>query len=425
MPSIYPVCSHCLRLNLTCKREEPRTVQRRSPSPVATDKPQFTHGSEQIRSGVMQLCQPLDLSPSEFGTGDSMDLVASRRAMLRYYTANLAFLLTTNLENNCFLSAVGVVPSWTCARPAPRVHEAQRIIHRNESCYYDGSLLFGIYIRGNNSWYPHLTGAAAALTHQPNKSTIDTTHTILGTFEGRWLLRNFAYHDIMMSVSMDCRPLLKGFYWSSDDDSLADPYFGFGSRLLFHVSETSVLNADFAERQDVATESGLPKVIGDLFLKACSIEDQLQDWTYPSDREDSPLALLGEAYRNAALIHLYRTLRRHVSRESEAVAEKLNKCVEAICQIVSRVSEGCLIECTLLFPLFMAGGEAQEASHIKAVRQKMVEMIRWRRFRNVETCLDVLDEVWRRRADGSRRVDDDRVDWLDVVKHRDWKLSIS
>jgi hypothetical protein len=73
----------------------------------------------------------------------------------------------------------------------------------------------------------------------------------------------------------------------------------------------------------------------------------------------------------------------------------------------------------------MAGGEAHETSEIEIIREKLGEMIKWRKFRNVEACLDVLDEVWRRRMDGSRREDQDKVDWLDVVKQRGWKLSIS
>lgn len=73
----------------------------------------------------------------------------------------------------------------------------------------------------------------------------------------------------------------------------------------------------------------------------------------------------------------------------------------------------------------MAGGEAQETSEIVIIREKLGEMIKWRKFRNVEVCLYVLDEVWRRRMGGSRREDQDNVDWPDVVKQRGWKLSIS
>lgn len=99
--------------------------------------------------------------------------------------------------------------------------------------------------------------------------------------------------------------------------------------------------------------------------------------------------------------------------------------MQAICRVSRDIPEGCLVECTLLFPLFMAGGEARETSDIEPIREKLRAMARWRKFRNVEACLDLLDEVWRRRADGSRRSDQDEVDWLDIVKHRGWKLSIS
>ncbi|RKL23922.1 hypothetical protein BFJ68_g1080 [Fusarium oxysporum] len=107
---LYPICSHCLRLNLVCKREPPRSVL---PSPgAATGGSEVTETrvvrtpsiDQQIKE-VTQLCQPLGLS-LEPGDANSKNLVGSRRVMLRYYTVTLAFLLTTNLENNCFLSGM-------------------------------------------------------------------------------------------------------------------------------------------------------------------------------------------------------------------------------------------------------------------------------------------------------------------------------
>ncbi|KAJ4198788.1 hypothetical protein NW767_008779 [Fusarium falciforme] len=274
-----------------------------------------------------------------------------------------------------------------------------------------------------DSWYPHLTGAAAALAQGPN-SVCDPKQAVQVTFEGRWLLRNFAYHDVMMSVSMDRPPLIKGFYWAAADESLPDPYFGFASRLLFLVSETSILNADFADVNGIS-QTGQTINHGDRSIRARNIEDELQRWVCPSNERGSPLALLGEAYRNAALIHLYRTLRRHVSGYNVVLQAKIKACVEAIVKLSREVLEGCLVECTLLFPLFVAGGEAREMSEIEAIRGKLGDMIRWRKFRNVEACLEILDEVWRRRADGSRRSDQGHVDWIDIVKHRGWNLSIS
>lgn len=49
------------------------------------------------------------------------DIVSSRRAMLRYYTVTFAFLLTTNLENNCFLSGRSLSP------PPPPFRSSQAI----------------------------------------------------------------------------------------------------------------------------------------------------------------------------------------------------------------------------------------------------------------------------------------------------------
>ncbi|KAF4448480.1 hypothetical protein F53441_8120 [Fusarium austroafricanum] len=131
-----------------------------------------------------------------------------------------------------------------------------------------------------DSWYSHLVGAAAALACPYGPAATDPKYTVQSTFEGRWLLRNFAYHDVMMSVSMDCRPLIRGFYWSSKDGSLADPYFGFASRLLFQISETSILNAEFAERQEAADDDSA-STYGELFAKYYAIEDDLQNWVCP------------------------------------------------------------------------------------------------------------------------------------------------
>ncbi|EMT70241.1 Transcriptional activator protein UGA3 [Fusarium odoratissimum] len=411
---LYPICSHCLRLNLVCKREPPRSVL---PSPgAATGGSEVTETravrtpsiDQQIKE-VTQLCQPLGLS-LEPGDANSKNLVGSRRVMLRYYTVTLAFLLTTNLENNCFLSVIlpmafecpalmYAVSAWASSHLALRDEKfrADSLRHRGhalaqlqksmkqselstEMCLAVTMVLCSMesISEATDAWYPHLTGAAAALAWQSEGSlaVVDPKQAVQATFEGRWLLRNFAYHDIMMSVSMDCRPLVRGFYWASEDDTLADPYFGFASRILYLISETSILNADFAE------------------------------------------AKLGSQTRG------YSFAERSQKIESE-LQTKLKACVESICKLSRQVSEGCLVECTLLFPLFMAGGEAHETSEIEIIREKLGEMIKWRKFRNVEACLDVLDEVWRRRMDGSRREDQDKVDWLDVVKQRGWKLSIS
>jgi hypothetical protein len=290
-----------------------------------------------------------------------------------------------------------------------------------------------------DTWYHHLAGAAAALRTKSCGETLErgAEVTCFSSPEGIWLLRNFAFHDVLMSVSMDCRPFLIGDYWLSEDNSLADPYFGFASRVLFHISEISVLNADFVEAKQGYSEGDFvcnPGVSGSdnsdsvessFSSRARILENELRSWDCPSGDESSSLTQLGEAYRNAALIHLYRTIRRHVPGYSEALEAKIRSCVEKTCNLAGSMPEGCLAECTLVFPLFLAGGEARDIDHIETIRERLRTIVNMRKFRNVEACVDVLDELWRLRASGSRSSDLDQVDWLDIVKHRGWKLAIT
>lgn len=290
-----------------------------------------------------------------------------------------------------------------------------------------------------DTWYHHLAGAAAALSDKSGGGRLNTGAIVscLSSPEGKWLLRNFAYHDVLMSVSMDCRPFLVGDYWISEDDALADPYFGFASRVLFLISEISVLNADFVETKQASVQGGREcssEVSGgddndcvqsSLSARARVLESEIRSWHCPSGDEGSYLTQLGEAYRNAALIHLYRTIRWHVPGYSGVLEAKIQACVKEICDLAGSMPEGCLAECTLLFPLFIAGGEAGDIGHVENIRERLQMIANLRRFRNVEACVHVLDEVWRLRASGSRSSDQDRVDWLDIVKHRGWKLAIT
>lgn len=111
----YPVCGHCSRLNLLCRWEEPReTAPAASDAAlnIVADKPsanQMTPAS--VTSipvlGNTTLLEPMGLQVLETELDCSpggTELLPSRRAMMRYYTASFALMLTTNVENNCFLS---------------------------------------------------------------------------------------------------------------------------------------------------------------------------------------------------------------------------------------------------------------------------------------------------------------------------------
>lgn len=282
-----------------------------------------------------------------------------------------------------------------------------------------------------DTWLHHLSGAAvcagSTITQTADEEpTREQDTPLMRSFEGRWLLRNFAYHDILMSVSMACRPFIRGDYWitsqQDSDHGLADTYFGFAARVLYAVGEISHLRADMAV--------GVSSQDGRFSQRAQQLEETLRQWCNPassSDPKDS-LSLLGEAYRHAALIHLYRTIRDYeevLVSYAGTLRSKVQSSVSAICEAAQAMPLGSLAECTMLFPLFMAGGEAYHVDDIEVVRERLVSMNQWRKFHNVEICLNVLDEVWRLASAGTRRDDSAKVDWLDVASSRGWKLALT
>ncbi|KAJ6445235.1 hypothetical protein O9K51_03641 [Purpureocillium lavendulum] len=310
-------------------------------------------------------------------------------------------------------------------------------------------------------WYQHLLGGAAALgfsrgrevTDLDGNDTSGALSPVLGpptrltSVEGGWLLQNLAYHDVLMSITLDCRPLLSGSYWTdSQNKSKADPYFGLASGILYLTSRTSELSADLAEAcQQAPTSTGLRPVAitmrsnHDILLQrsfqqsvrpeplieAFRIESELLEWTCPQELAHSPLFLLAESYRSAALLYLYRTLRRYKQLPYRELQTKVLSRVASISELVTMMPDGCLAECTLLFPLFMAGGEADDVFHIQIIREKLLSINKWRHFQNVNHALEVLDELWRLRGMGALGQCGRRVDWLDIVKTRDIKLAIS
>lgn len=300
------------------------------------------------------------------------------------------------------------------------------------------------------AWYHHLLGGAAALGHsKASTDQSDTSQVVrLSSIEGHWLLRNFAYHDALMSVTLDCRPLITGHYWVMPETGQADSYFGLASRIIYLVSKISVLNANLAElanasstptqpptacQASMTAESGVltfhhsshtssqPYTLSDAY----DIEAELLSWTCPVGFADSPLGLLAEAYRGAALLHLYRTLRRHTTGATTEIAGKIMHQVTSVCDVITQMPDGCLAECTLLFPLFMAGGEASLPSHIEMIRTKMELINQYRHFQNVNQALDVLNDLWRLKSAGVAGTHQREVDWLDITKSRNIKLAIT
>lgn len=98
----YPVCTQCVRLNYKCNWEEPKPIVQETARPTTS-----------LQSG-QSIHVPFRLSrvpdPILFWVDDHSDNTSrsSRRHFLRYYAQTFTHLLTTNIENNSFLSSASL-----------------------------------------------------------------------------------------------------------------------------------------------------------------------------------------------------------------------------------------------------------------------------------------------------------------------------
>lgn len=301
------------------------------------------------------------------------------------------------------------------------------------------------------AWYLHLMGAAGIISSRTCiESEFSETNSakLLQSFDdahtGRWLLRNFAYHDILMAVALDREPLLPSHHFVQlDEGPVADSYFGLASEILNILYRITSLNQQVKSLQkshsgttgcyllgldtgDYAySQQSISPILSEVASTFESFELQLQQWKCPPSNDES-LILLAESYRSSALLYLYRVVRRGLPDLEESLSIKTANEVAAVVSNIGKMPTRSLPECTLLFPLFLAGGEASKETHIKIIRHKMLDMTESRGFRNVEVALSVLEKLWRlnleRKALPATK---GTVDWLDIVVQDGVLLSLS
>jgi transcriptional activator protein UGA3 len=290
-------------------------------------------------------------------------------------------------------------------------------------------------------WHNHLLGAAHIIRQaSPSQSYQRGLENISGTYEGRWLLRNFAYHDILMSVTLNREPIISGRYWMQQTSTEADSYVGLASEPLALISDISSLNGRCVEqsepksgsRVDLNSTSSspaniesmeLPRLGNEEFLsRACETESRLRNWSCPTS-DNVHLVSLAEAYRSAALIHLYRVLRRRIPATAPELQSQIRDQVKAIVYHIGQMPLKCLPECTSLFPLFMAGGETRKKSDMRLIRERLQHIITYRHFQNAASALSVLEELWLQHT--SITDPGESLDWWDILKRRNWSLALS
>jgi transcriptional activator protein UGA3 len=276
-----------------------------------------------------------------------------------------------------------------------------------------------VCLGSHKSWYNHLVGAkhliacAQSQTDQADGSIVQGAQALRLTSEGRWILRNFAYHDIIGSVTLGTQPLLSPDYLRNITHEF-DTYLGVASQLLVYIGQTTCLSLDPTD-----IERGIHPSRNHL-----SIQHEIENWKCPAGTS-STLQAAAYAYRGAALIYLYRKMRRHLEADSNSslaygislstLNEKLQAIVANTLDSIGQVPENDISESSLLFPLFIAGGEVERTDQMELVRTRLQLSYKKRRFRNISRALEVLEELW-----AYRQIQDvlgrKRQDWEDILK---------
>ncbi|GKT56604.1 C6 transcription factor [Colletotrichum tofieldiae] len=281
-----------------------------------------------------------------------------------------------------------------------------------------------VCVGDNHGWSAHLNGAKllieSAVANSSAGVLLRGPDVFKKSSEGQWILRNFAYHDIIGSVTLRRRPLLDCSYLDGITDVI-DTYLGVATDLLRHVATLSNLDEETKPRpeltaKEIATRKGL-------FHATCTeVEQELQHWQCRHDAAPE-LAALAHAFRSAVLIVLYRLIRDRITSEDDDKEEKLaapgwdilptkmRTQVSNILRHVSDIPMGSHTESAILFPLFLAGGEATEDEYMDAVRVRLRMTLQKRQFQNIARSLSILEDLWQRR----RAANESRVDWTYIL----------
>ncbi|KAJ5511064.1 transcriptional regulator family: Fungal Specific TF [Penicillium expansum] len=305
--------------------------------------------------------------------------------------------------------------------------------------------LESIMADNRSAWYLHLVGAAGIIAsklnsllslERPEQMLEHMLQQFADAYTGRWLLRNFAYRDIVTSVAQDRSPLLSSHHFLTlDEPRLPDSHFGLASEILEILSITSTLKEELKNLLSTPAGAGEsdqggfdddPQVMRmlELVSEFVSLEARLAEWKCPLSA-DMSLTLLAESYRSSAMINLYRVIRWACPERQDELLAKTTSQVAAIVSSVAQMPARSLPECALLFPLFLAGGEATLESHIESIRKRMLDMINSRASRNVEVALSVLEELWLIKMLPESPELSVQIDWLDIVRRDGIYLSLS
>ncbi|KAI9148467.1 hypothetical protein HJFPF1_12299 [Paramyrothecium foliicola] len=455
----FPVCGECIRLNLRCVREPIRDVLPPRKAGGTATSLTLQEWSQQPPSLFWLPYSPPSLQQdSQY---DGIDTIGRRHA-LSYYITVLAQMLTVCERHNSFISAFmpmamdspalsDALVAWATGHmstfdPKYRVTALQAYgaavrnlcqavsasndLHSAEAnaatCL---SLVTSEVCLGeSSSWLRHLAGARDIIISAGSQNTSGSRmpggiEAFRKSSEGQWILRNFAYHDILASVTLGAKPLIQAKYLDGITE-VVDTYLGVATPILGYISDISSRDWNFTH--SLAEQESFYHA-----ARGC-----IMDWHCPEIATPA-LAAVAYAYQSAALIYLCRKMRAYLeeygsaaqvsdvepkiakSSAVQAFDEQLQFEVANIVENVSHIPISEHPESPILFPLFLAGGEARDPLHIAIIRTRLHLTYEKRHFRNIKHALDVLELVWSQRETG---YDSYYADWENILRSKEAHL---
>ena len=253
------------------------------------------------------------------------------------------------------------------------------------------------------NWPLHLQGARMVIEAAGGPEQLVRK----GGTRASFMLANFAYIDILATVTLRRKPLIEGPFWIDDPEpKKADTMMGVTQTLFPILSQIAVLDHEVLNGA-ISLSQAIAQ--GDI------MQSQIMDWQ-PTVQCDISLLFAAEAYRFSILVCLFRCLRPiHPSDFSKEIAHAVNSILQC-CSLVGPNTPG---ESSLSFPLFIAGGEVTNITDMGRTRSRLVQTYDNCSFKNINRVIDTLEETWKWRLQGRQS------DWRDVLKHKNWALTLA
>ncbi|KAJ6779549.1 hypothetical protein PWT90_05173 [Aphanocladium album] len=268
-------------------------------------------------------------------------------------------------------------------------------------------------VRGETSrWQVHLEGAGHLVHHIGAEKLLETS-------DGTFLLRYFAYHDIMAALSTSRRTLVDGVYWTQDIEgkvTSADSFMGLTHHILKHLPEMCSFVADTKELDLSSCTDRRSR--STLHADDLAQTIRSQDLHLDVDSSNGYMKALinhAEAFRFATLFLLYR----HILRFCDGAGVyklRMADCVRQIFRYVPLIPANLFCELGLLYPLFVAGiGSMDNEESMKYVQERLKSIEAWSKFKHVARVRELLQALW----------DAGRTDWEDTLKAWNWHISLA